>query len=229
MLNALALLTGFIITIVTLMPPTSLPKQPETEGIKIASQPKVYYPNLAEEDEKPTVLAQTNETQDEINNQEEKELTPTLSEPEAVPSRRPTPTLSPPPTSTPTPTPREETNVLSQEPTNFIMNQINSYRTANGLPAFETHSEVCSFAQVRLNEIQSGFNHEGFNERLQNGTLPYSSFSQVAENIADAPSYTQVFDMWKNSSGHNQKLLSSMQYACVAGSGRLYVFESWTP
>lgn len=218
MLNALALLTGFVITIVTLMPPTSLPKQTEVEGIKIASQPKVYYPNLAEEDEKPAVLAQTNETQDEINNQEEKELTPT-----------PTPTSSPLPTSTPTPTPEEATSELSQEPANFIMNQINSYRTANGLPVFEAHPEVCSFAQVRLNEIQNGFNHEGFNERLQNGTLPYSSFSQVAENIADASSYTQVFEMWKNSSGHNQKLLSSMQHACVAGSGRLYVFESWTP
>jgi uncharacterized protein YkwD len=204
-LNTAFLLIGFLVTLFTLsinLPTIKDNGTTEVKGVKIDSQPIPYYPAPTLKDEPALVLSDTNSS----------------------------PPNSDKPTSAPVPTEAiPEKQVQTQNPVDFIMNQINSYRIANGLFAFESHSAVCGFAEIRLNELQNSFSHSGFDQRLQNGTFPYPGFSSVAENIADSSSYTNVFEMWQNSRGHNQNLLSDLKYACVARSGRLYVFESWSP
>jgi len=150
--------------------------------------------------------------------------TKTLSEPEALPSRWPTPA----PTITGilvypsyTPIPLNQSSDLLQ--------QINNFRTSKGLGSLTANDEVCFFAKTRANEITTGFNHDGFRSRIDNGSLPYSSWSEVAENIAVNPESGKVVEGWINSPGHNENLSKNVPYGCVAGVGHYYVFEAWAP
>ena len=144
------------------------------------------------------------------------------------------------PTPTPTERPAEIENVditptLAIKPAaagdngSLVMQEINSYRISLGFTPFSTHPAVCDFAKLRALELTTNFSHEGFEQRFQNGSLPYESFSKVAENIANIATYSGVFELWKNSEGHNKNLLSESLFACVGNVGRYYAFESWKP
>ena len=110
-----------------------------------------------------------------------------------------------------------------------LLQQINNYRAGKGLSAFSARSETCFFANIRSQEIISAFNHDGFKSRVDSKTLPYPSYSEVAENIAQNSDPNGVVPAWINSPGHNENLLKNLPFACVVKNGNNYVFEAWSP
>ncbi len=128
---------------------------------------------------------------------------------------------------TPTPTKAEVKETVSQ--TGDLLVQINSFRSSKGLSPLSANSETCFFANMRVQEIQSAFNHDGFTNRINSKSLPYTSYSEVAENIAMNSNPNEVISGWINSPGHNANMLKNVPFGCVVGSGNYYVFEAWRP
>ena len=110
-----------------------------------------------------------------------------------------------------------------------LLQQINIYRGSKGLSPFAANSQTCFFANLRSQEIISAFNHYGFKKRVEENSLPYSSYKEVAENIAENGSPNGVVPGWINSPPHNEILLKNLPYACVVKNGNFYVFEAWRP
>lgn len=150
-------------------------------------------------------------------------------------SKSPTPTntqvtttKTPTPTSTVTPVAAAGNPALS-DVQNYIMNQINGYRSSLGLYQVKPSTETCNFAKTRAQEIASGFNHDGFNNRVASHTLPYAHWTKVTENIAMTSSYTEVEIMWQNSPGHAENMRADTPYVCVAQYGNFYAYEGMKP
>lgn len=149
--------------------------------------------------------------------------------PEISLSQRPAQT----PTSTPTPKTKQyddtDIHVYPYKTTNDLLQQINSFRSSKGLAHLTANSETCFFANLRSQEIISAFNHDGFRNRIDSKTLPYPSYSSVAENIAMNSDANQVVPGWINSPGHIENLLKDVPYGCVVSNGNYFVFEAWKP
>lgn len=141
-------------------------------------------------------------------------------------------------TSTPTPTqaakstlntsfPRSSTNQNSVQ--NYLLEKVNDYRHSKGLSSVVSDENTCNFASTRSQEISANFNHDGFNNRIQNHTLPYSSYHEVVENIAMTNNYQDVVAMWVNSPGHAENMRRDTPYVCIAQNGDNYAYEGWKP
>lgn len=131
-------------------------------------------------------------------------------------------------TSTPTDsTAPSATPVQTDDKKHFIMNAINQYRASYGLQPVNMNDTTCNFAKIRAIEITSNFNHDGFNQRIQNHTLPYPSYSLVTENIAETSNYQEVVTMWANSPGHAANMRADTPYVCVESNSNYYAFEGW--
>ncbi len=166
-------------------------------------------------------------------------LTPTPSGPEASPGRRPTIT----PGSSGNQTSADGSVSISEPKASAqvktinssinspfsLIQQINQYRSSKGMATVSENTETCAFASTRANEIISNFNHDGFTNRVNSNSLPYPSYSTVAENIAMNSDSNQVVPGWINSPGHAENLLKDVPYGCVGNSGINYVFEGWKP
>jgi uncharacterized protein YkwD len=147
--------------------------------------------------------------------------TPT-SKPSVTPTRIPTkqPTVTILPTSS---TPQTDVKKL------FIMNAINNYRKSLGLSVVSTNNETCNFAKTRAQEIVTDFSHTAFTNRINSGTLPYRTWTQITENIAMNSDYKNVVNMWINSPGHAANMQKDTPYVCVESSGNYYAYEGMKP
>ncbi len=106
-----------------------------------------------------------------------------------------------------------------------IFNAINQFRVQNGLPQVFSSRDTCSFAQTRAQEIVNNFNHNGFQQRIQNHRLPYQTYVTVVENLAMNTNYLDVLNAWVASPGHKENLLRHLQFGCVGDSGVYFTFE----
>ncbi|MBI4067624.1 CAP domain-containing protein [Candidatus Gottesmanbacteria bacterium] len=147
-------------------------------------------------------------------------------EPSTTPA--PTPTLTPTPTTKPTMTPTPTSvGASANSKSDFILSQINDFRKSKGLEEVKSDIYTCNFAEERAKEIVTSFNHDGFQNRKNNNTLPYPSYSYIVENIAMNSDYKNVFESWKNSSGHSENMLQDISYGCVGDEGDYYVYVGW--
>lgn len=155
-------------------------------------------------------------------------ITPT---PTLKPTRTPTPTAKPTITPSPTRTPSAApaTSTLLDEKQSYMLNAINVYRRQNGIADAKADTYTCSFANTRAKEIVTSFNHDGFQNRVNNHTLPYPSYTSVTENIAMTSNYKEVVTLWINSSGHAANMRRDTPYICVGYSGNFYAMEGWRP
>jgi uncharacterized protein YkwD len=168
-----------------------------------------------------------------------KAVTPTISQAAEASTKTPTPTTitntTTTPTKTPTPTPTSASQTPSPTPTTatdkvtYMMNQINNYRATYGLKPVKTDPYTCNFAKIRAQEIVTDFSHSGFQNRINNRTLPYPSYSLITENIAMTSDYKKVVPMWIASSGHAANMRRDTTYVCVQFSGNYYAYEGWRP
>lgn len=155
--------------------------------------------------------------------------TPVLTAPPPRPTSTPLPTSAPTINPTPTPAPTALPQPATSSTRDFMMNEINNFRRSKGLSAVSTDSYTCNFAQARAQEITSNFSHDGFNQRVSSGTLPYSSYRLVVENLARAGNYKDVVNLWINSPGHNANLSADTIYGCAGYSGDFYSYQGWKP
>jgi len=155
--------------------------------------------------------------------------TPTL-----APTRKPTATLIPSarptrtPTATPTPQSQNNSGLLTSEE-EYILNKINEYRASQNRASVSANRETCDFAKIRAEEISHNFNHDGFRNRVDSKSLPYSGYSSVTENIAMNSDYTDVTDRWIASSGHAENMRKDTPFVCVKKHGNYYAYEGWRP
>jgi len=152
------------------------------------------------------------------------------------------PTLTPTPTLIPTPTPALATPTPTQAPaqttqisTNYsgglqsLLDLVNAFRTSNGLSPVQPDSNTCSLASTRAQEISNGFDHSGFENRVNSHTLPYPSYHEVTENIAMNSDQSQIVQMWIDSPEHNENMRKDTPYVCIQNSGSYYAYEGWRP
>ncbi|MGE5041571.1 MAG: CAP domain-containing protein [Candidatus Levyibacteriota bacterium] len=128
------------------------------------------------------------------------------------------------PTATPAPIPPRSGGGLSD-----LLSQINDYRKSQGLSPVSSNAEICSFAKIRAGEIAGSFNHDGFTNRINSHTLPYSSYSSITENIAMNSNEGDVVKEWINSSGHAENMRKDTPFVCVEKSGNYYAYEGLKP
>lgn len=148
-----------------------------------------------------------------------------------VPTRKltPSPYLSKTPSVGPSFSDTTEPETSTTDIGQLLMKQINDFRASKGLGPLSIDGNTCSFAVARAGEIIGNFNHDGFRSRIDSGSLPYPSYSSVAENIAMNPNPNDVVPSWINSPGHNENMRKDVPYGCVGKNGNYYVFEAWKP
>ncbi len=151
-------------------------------------------------------------------------------------SKNTTPISSPTPSSTASPVPtktsiQSPSQSLSDENSiqSYLLKEVNKYRSSKGLASVSMNTQVCDFAKTRAGEIASNFNHDGFSRKIESKTLPYSSYSEVTENIAMTSSSTDVVSIWINSSGHRANMEKDTPYVCIEKNGDYYAYEGWKP
>ena len=133
------------------------------------------------------------------------------------------------PSATPVPTAVPTTTPTSSDHMTYIMNGINTYRESLGLSDVKTSTQTCNFAATRAHEITTNFSHDGFNQRIANKTIPYTSWTKITENLAMTSDYTQVVTLWKNSAGHAANMREDTPYVCVRGEGNYFAYEGMKP
>ncbi|MGH7203649.1 MAG: CAP domain-containing protein [Candidatus Levyibacteriota bacterium] len=129
------------------------------------------------------------------------------------------------PTATPASTPASQNSEVSQ----FLLTKVNEYRSRYSLPPVQSSAQVCAFAAVRAQEIANRFSHDGFKSRVSNHTIPYDNWAHATENIAEAPDYKEVVDLWAESSEHAANMRDNTPYVCIEASGPYYAYEGMRP
>lgn len=124
---------------------------------------------------------------------------------------------------------KKTTSNLSDMKQSPIMTAINQYRKEKGLPAVTMNAATCAFARTRATEITKTFSHSGFDARIAAGTLPYTHYSLVTENIAQTSDFRRVVPMWINSPGHAKNMREDTPFVCVESSGNFFTYEGWKP
>ncbi|HSX09065.1 MAG TPA: CAP domain-containing protein [Candidatus Saccharimonadales bacterium] len=125
-----------------------------------------------------------------------------------------------PPTTQPLPQSAQISDVSA-----YLLQGVNEYRSSLGLSQVQSSAETCAFAAVRAKEISGGFNHDGFNNRVANHTIPYATWTRATENIAQAPDYKEVVTLWKNSPEHAANMRDNTPYVCIEQYDSYYAYE----
>jgi uncharacterized protein YkwD len=136
-------------------------------------------------------------------------------------------TTVPPSPVIPTPPPQQPVQISAV--TAYLINGVNAYRANYGLPPVQASLQTCAFAVVRAQEITQNFNHDGFYDRVDNHTIPYSEWTHATENIAEAPDYHEVVNLWANSPPHAANMRDSTPYVCIVQNGNYFAYEGMRP
>jgi uncharacterized protein YkwD len=152
-------------------------------------------------------------------------FTPSVKRPTVTPK----PTIDAPTKSEPTPSTQNNPTIQSSDIESFLIDKVNDYRRSQGLSEVKSDPNTCAFAKTRAEEIVDNFNHDGFTNRIDSHTLPYSDYSEVTENIAMTSDYTEVVDLWINSPGHAANMRKNTPFVCIEKSGNYYAYEGWRP
>ena len=115
------------------------------------------------------------------------------------------------------------------EMSTYLLKEINAYRSQYGLSPVRTSTQTCAFAKIRAREIVSDFEHTGFRGRINNKTLPYTSWTAVTENIATTYDYKRVVSLWIKSPSHAENMHKNTPFVCVQRQGNYYAYEGMKP
>jgi uncharacterized protein YkwD len=110
-----------------------------------------------------------------------------------------------------------------------LMDQLNAFRASHGLSAVQSDSNTCNFAAIRAQEISGSFDHTAFQNRVNSHTLPYPSYHEVTENIAETGNPSEAVQLWINSPLHNANMQKNTPYVCIKSFGNYYAYEGWRP
>jgi uncharacterized protein YkwD len=95
-----------------------------------------------------------------------------------------------------------DTTALEQS----VFNQVNSYRTSQGLPRLTRNSAIDNQARIHSQDMASGrvpFGHTGFSQRIKAIGISYASAGEnVAYNMGATDPATRAVQGWLKSPGH---------------------------
>ena len=104
-----------------------------------------------------------------------------------------------------------------------LLEQINNYRSANGLPSLRFDDRLNHLAMTHSFAMsrQKRMSHANFDERFQR-----SGSRMCVENVGwNYPTPLKLFDGWRHSSGHDENMLKEgVRYVGIAGVGKYVTF-----
>ena len=117
----------------------------------------------------------------------------------------------------------------------YLLSAANQERQERGLPLLHRSSLLASAAaqHARLMAEHRGISHQfpGEAELTSRGASAGVPFSEISENVAEAPSVVQIHDMWMHSDHHRENLLDpnidSAGISVVVRNGELYAVEDF--
>ena len=101
--------------------------------------------------------------------------------------------------------------------TEDILKYTNQFRKSKGLKALEIRSDLNAIARSHSEDMASGrcsFGHDGYDLRVSKvRKMIKPCDGEVGENVAyGARTGKEVFEIWKNSSGHRKNMLGDYKY-----------------
>ncbi|MBD2504168.1 CAP domain-containing protein [Anabaena azotica FACHB-119] len=114
-----------------------------------------------------------------------------------------------------------------------VFEQINKFRTSQGLPALTRNTAMDNQARVHSQNMANGtrpFGHDGFAQRIAAIAIPYQA---AAENVATNSGYsdpaTQAVQGWLSSSGHLKNIRDNYNLTGVGvatnSKGEVYITQ----
>jgi uncharacterized protein YkwD len=117
----------------------------------------------------------------------------------------------------------------------YLLSAANQEREARGLQPLHRNSLLAGAAaqHARLMAEHGGISHQfpGEAELTNRGANAGVAFSEISENVAEAPSAVQIHDMWMHSEHHRENLLDpsidSAGISVVVRGGELFAVEDF--
>ncbi|HEY4382528.1 MAG TPA: CAP domain-containing protein [Acidobacteriaceae bacterium] len=117
----------------------------------------------------------------------------------------------------------------------YLLSAANQERAARGLPQLHRNPQLARAAAGHAREMAAhgAISHQfaGESELSNRGASAGVPFSEISENVAEAPSVVQIHDMWMHSEHHRTNLLDpaidSAGISVVARGGELYAVEDF--
>jgi uncharacterized protein YkwD len=117
----------------------------------------------------------------------------------------------------------------------YLLSAANQERESRGLQPLHRNPLLANAAaqHARLMAEHGGISHQfpGEAELTNRGASAGVPFSEISENVAEAPSVVQIHDMWMHSDHHRENLLDpnidSAGISVVARNGELYAVEDF--
>ncbi|WP_414577061.1 CAP domain-containing protein [Anabaena sp. CCY 9402-a] len=136
-------------------------------------------------------------------------------------------------TSTPNPSQGSGNTINTTSVEAAVFQQINQFRTSQGLPALTRNSAIDDQARIHSQNMAKGsipFGHYGFSSRIQASGISYQG---AAENVAKNRGYsdpaTQAVQGWLRSSGHLNNIRGNYNLtgigAAVNSKGEVYITQ----
>ena len=117
----------------------------------------------------------------------------------------------------------------------YLFTAANAERVQRGLPALRWDATLYQAALGHAKEMaaRGSISHQYAGEPglAERGNLAGARFSQIAENVAQAPTAVRIHDAWMNSPGHRENLLDpkvdSVGISVLSRNGQLYAVQDF--
>jgi uncharacterized protein YkwD len=117
----------------------------------------------------------------------------------------------------------------------YLLSAANQERAARGLQQLRRDPELAraATAHARVMAAHGAISHQfpGEPELTDRGASAGVAFSEISENVAEAPNAVQIHDMWMHSEHHRENLLDpsidSAGISVIARNGELYAVEDF--
>ena len=132
----------------------------------------------------------------------------------------------------------QRTNVSADSATiaeQYLLSAANQERLARGLQQLHRDPELARAAAAHAREMAAhgSISHQfpGEPELTNRGANAGVAFSEISENVAEAPNAVQIHDLWMHSEHHRENLLDpsidSAGISVIARNGELYAVEDF--
>lgn len=100
-----------------------------------------------------------------------------------------------------------------------LLEEVQSWRHAQGLPAYQTDFYLCGIADLRVSQIQNDFSHDQFRANALEWTNN-SRFETISENLVRSFNTEQeAMNAWITSTSHLATLSDNYTNTCVRCEG----------
>lgn len=106
------------------------------------------------------------------------------------------------------PTTNREVTIVWRINSEKLMENVNNWRLSQNLPKYETDKWLCEQADLRANDIQTDYSHQGFIDRYENKY-------DLGENLSENYSENYALGAWLNSPSHAKNLYADYKYSCI--------------